>query len=77
MHRDILEKDQSNRTDILHNFIFERYKYCRRLPIMDQLEYAYSDVIDDSSQQSNREWWIEMKEKCTKFIYHIYKLLEE
>ena len=68
----ILYSDQSNREDILYNFIYQRYKYTRRLPKMNQLKFAFSDVIDDSSQQSNREWWNEMKEKCSKFIYHIY-----
>ena len=46
----ILLPDQSNRQEILHNFIYGRYKYMRKLPKMSQFVFAFSDVIDDSSQ---------------------------
>ena len=39
----ILKADESNKIEVLHEYIYERYNYCQKLPPMKLLEYAYTD----------------------------------
>lgn len=69
----ILNRDLSNRDEILHEFIYERYIFSYELPKMQSLKYAYSDQGPDL----NSQWWEEMKVQMRKFIQLIHNLLEE
>ena len=79
----ILLEDESDKKEILHEFIYDRYRYhfppgegLQKLPSMEQIKYAYSDQ-GGTSIDNNALWWKEMKVQCSKFIVLIYKLMDE
>lgn len=75
IERKVLLDDEENRAEIIEDYIYHRYRYCKKLIHLELLDYAYSPDFT-SGAQTNKEWWDEMKEKCAKFIVLIYKLLE-
>lgn len=77
MDKKILKADESDKKEILHEYIYDRYRYFKRLPKMEAISYAYENVGGTAGGlDSNQEWWKEMKVKCSKFIVLIYKIME-
>ena len=75
MEKKVLQTDESNKKEILHEYIYDRYRYYKRLPKMEDISYAYADTV--GGEDSNEKWWKEMKEKCSKFIVLIFKIMEK
>ena len=83
MDAKILQEDESDKKEILHEFIYDRYHYkfppgegLQKLPSMEQIKFAYEDK-GGKNIDNNAEWWKEMKVQCSKFIVLIYKLMED
>ena len=68
--KQILQPQEVNKKEILEEFIYARYRYYRELTKFEALEYAYEQGA--VPEDSNYEWWQEMKEQCRKFIILIY-----
>jgi hypothetical protein len=56
----ILMANESNKKEIMHEFIYARYKYFKTLPAMELLEYA-SEENASNPEDNNQQWWQEMK----------------
>ncbi len=63
----VLQINEQNRKHVLYQFIYDRFKYYKAIPKMDQLQYAWTD--NTVNNHDNTEWWAEMKELCKKFIF--------
>lgn len=55
----ILTANESNKKEIMHEFIYARYKYFKTLPSMELLDYAYDESTNP--EENNQQWWQEMK----------------
>jgi hypothetical protein len=56
----ILTANESNKKEILNEFIYARYKYSKKLPPMQVLEFAFQE--NTANQEDNNQlWWQEMK----------------
>lgn len=71
IRKKILQANESNKKEILHDFIYARYHYNETLPALQVLEYAYEENTSNP-EDNNQEWWQEMKVQCSKFIVLIY-----
>ena len=63
----VLQINELNRKQVLYEFIYDRFKYFKSIPKMDQLQYAWTD--NTVNNHDNTVWWTEMKELCKKFIF--------
>ena len=43
MEKKILSVDEKDKNEILHEYIYDRYRYFKDLPKMSDIEYAYLD----------------------------------
>jgi hypothetical protein len=56
----ILMPNESNKKEIIYEFIYARYKYFKTLPPMEILEYAFEENTSNP-EDNNKVWWQEMK----------------
>ena len=71
IRKKILMANESNKKEIVQEFIYARYRYSKTLPAMQVLEYAFEENTSNP-EDNNQEWWQEMKVQCSKFIVLIY-----